>query len=353
MQRCENRIGGSFESISQRVVYSFVCSVPEFTPAESGIAEHRSQRQMYAFLRDVLHELYSNPAVLAMPLDPDDSYGDHEEIGARPELNKSFVKILATINGFYEALISMGRKGALSGDSMTIDSGEVKIKRKYLKALEQMGIQGSKNGPEIVFASDAYPGIFAGWKALSVCDYTDKVDAVFRFSRGLYEGKKEFLVDRFGSLASDDSDMIVELDGRLRRNGYNVQYRNGTGVLDLGLGVIYKKAGEQRFGMQFDVRRCNQLHFWLRLSRFRAIWDHADELSSMGRQFLFDITKPCDDCGWCRKRRFRSMEPFEQIFEGKPYKLCPWYPRTDWRRLSGPVVTGVKELLDIQDQVTS
>lgn len=47
------------------------------------------------------------------------------------------------------------------------------------------------------------------------------------------------------------------------------------------------------------------------------------------------------------------MEPFEQEYEGKQYTLCPWYPKTNWRALSIPVVTGVKELLDIQEQVIS
>ena len=48
-----------------------------------------------------------------------------------------------------------------------------------------------------------------------------------------------------------------------------------------------------------------------------------------------------------------SMEPFEQTFEGRQYRLCPWYPETDWRALSIQGVTRVKELLDIQEQVLS
>lgn len=171
----------------------------------------------------------------------------------------------------------------------------MKIKSKYPKALEQLGIHSSKKEIEIVLTSAKYPGIFPGWKALSAHEYTDKVDAVFRFSRCLYEGGKEFLVVRFGSLTSGDPNMTVELDEHLRANGYEVHY--GEAPMGTGLGVMYIKGGEKRFGMEFDVLRHNQLRFWLRLSRFRSIWDHADGLTAQGRQFLFSITKQCDDCG--------------------------------------------------------
>jgi len=145
--------------------------------------------------------------------------------------------------------------------------------------------------------------------------------------------------------------MLPDLDSYFTQNGYEIHYKDYSGDLNTGLGIGYSKGGEGRFHAQYDIRKLNQIHYYLKLSRFRAIWDRSHELSDTARQFLFDVTKECSGCGWCSKRKFKTMEPFKVKHKDEIFTLCPWYPRTEWRYLDAEKVEGIKDLLDLQEEV--
>ncbi len=89
--KCENMIGKTFGNISQRLIYSYLSSYPEFQPISSSIASRQSQEQMYDFLWEFVSEVYLDPQKLGLPTDADDWYGNGQLYKAKPQLIKTFV----------------------------------------------------------------------------------------------------------------------------------------------------------------------------------------------------------------------------------------------------------------------
>ena len=71
-------IGKAFGNISQRLIYVYLCSYPEFEPIPS-VVSRESQKQMYDFLWEFVSEIYSDPQKLDLPVDKDDWLGDRHD----------------------------------------------------------------------------------------------------------------------------------------------------------------------------------------------------------------------------------------------------------------------------------
>jgi len=87
MMKCENMVGKTFRNISQRLIYGYLCSYPEFQPISS-IVSRESQKQMYDFLWEFVSEVYLHPQKLGLPIDEDDWLGDRQLNKAKPQLIK-------------------------------------------------------------------------------------------------------------------------------------------------------------------------------------------------------------------------------------------------------------------------
>jgi len=343
-------VGKTFRNISQRLIYGYLCSYPEFRPISS-IVSRESQKQMYDFLWEFVSEVYLDPQKLGLPIDEDDWYGDWQLNKEKPQLIKRYKKIMKVIKDFYIFLYSLGEHGIIEENKLHIDKDELKIKKKHLAFLEQFGITSKIDDENIVFSSKAYSEIFPAWKLLSQISSESELDTMFSFPRCLFSSDNSYMLKTINDLCSSDRGMLPDLDSYFTQNGYEIHYKDYSGDLNTGLGIGYSKGGEGRFHAQYDIRKLNQIHYYLKLSRFRAIWDRSHELSDTARQFLFDVTKECSGCGWCSKRKFKTMEPFKVKHKDEIFTLCPWYPRTEWRYLDAEKVEGIKDLLDLQEEV--
>jgi hypothetical protein len=262
---------------------------------------------------------------------------------------------MKVIKDFYIFLYSLGEYGIIEENKLYINKDELKIKKKHLAFLEQFGITSKIDDENIVFSSKVYPEIFPAWKLLSQISSESKLDITFSFPRCLFGNYESYMLETMDDLCSSDEFILADLDSYFAQNGYKTHYNYSEydypDFQSGGLGIIYKKNGEKRFHVQYDMRKLNQIHYALRLSRFRAIWDRSHELSDTARQFLFDVTKKCSGCGGCAKGNFKTMKPFEAKHKGEIFTLCPWYPHTEWRYLDSEKVEGIKALLDLQEKV--
>lgn len=352
--KCENMVGKAFGNISQRLIYGYLCSYPEFEPIPS-VVSRESQKQMYDFLWEFVSGIYSDPQKLGLPVDEDDWLGDRQLNKARPQLIKRQQKIVKAVKEFYIFLYSLGEYGTIEGNKLYISKDELKIKKKHLMFLEQFGVTSKIDDENIVFSSEAYPEIFPAWKLLSQISSERNFDILYSFPQCLYSNDNNYVLKTMEALCSSNEFTFSDLDSYFTLNGYETYYNyreyEFPDFQSGGLGVLYKKDGEKRFHVHYDMRKLNQIHYALRLSRFRAIWDRSDELSDTARQFLFDVTNRCRDCGECAKRKFKTMGPFEAENKGEIFTLCPWFPHTGWRYLDSEKVEVIRELLALQEKV--
>ncbi|BCN29010.1 hypothetical protein [Anaeromicropila herbilytica] len=71
--KVENKIGQDFDSLAQRIIYSYVATYPDFKPVEHGVC-YESQKQMHDFIADTLLLLYEHTEILGVAIVPDAYY---------------------------------------------------------------------------------------------------------------------------------------------------------------------------------------------------------------------------------------------------------------------------------------
>ena len=69
----ENRIGADFGNVSQRLVYNYIATQPDFRPIQSKVACQTEQRQLYDFIVGIYTALYHDPARIVMTTEPDET----------------------------------------------------------------------------------------------------------------------------------------------------------------------------------------------------------------------------------------------------------------------------------------
>ena len=214
--KCENMVGKTFRNISQRLIYGYLCSYPEFRPISS-IVSRESQKQMYDFLWEFVSAVYLGPQKLGLPIDGDDWYGDWELNKAKPQLIKTFKKIIKVIKDFYIFLYSLGEYGIIEENKLHINKNKLKIKKKHLAFLEQFGITSKIDDENIVFSSKIYSEIFPAWKLLSQISSESKLDTMFSFPRCLFSSDNSYMLRTMNDLCSSDRGMLADLDSYLRK----------------------------------------------------------------------------------------------------------------------------------------
>ena len=343
----ESMIGKDFDNIVQRVTYGVLASRPDFAPCSDGEMPVESQRQMYDFLADIGCGVYSHPELAGITPSPDDAYGDNQVNNRKPELIKLMRKARKGVIKLYTLLCDIGVHGLVDGDSLRVATSDVRIAKRSLETLETFGITNQKHRELIVLQSEKYPLIFPAWRFLSGLCTESESDTIFLFTRGMFNPQPGHLIGMLAAFDPASHNLIVDLDSHLRQAGYEVRIQEDWEKW----GVTYSKDDERRFSIHYDVRKRNQMHYCLRLNQFKAFWERYNTLDMNARRMLVEMTNACSDCGNCKKIGIKSMGPFTAQIDGETRRLCPWYPRSEWRYVDAGLIEGVRTLLDIQEEI--
>lgn len=344
-----NMIGKEFDNLVQRVVYGFLGSYPDFTPIASADASEESQRQMHAFLWEVISGIYAHPEVLGIEPAPDDCYEGWQVNNTKPELIKLMRRTLKPVVDFYTFLHALGVHGVIEQNKLRVSTTEVKAKKAHLHALRSFGIESDPQKDRALYWSVKYPSIFPAWKLLSRTSAPSEKDVVFLFSHCIFDTSQDYLLAMLTGFDPSSADSLVAFDQHLREKGYARQvYHEGAEIW----GVTYQKDGERRFNLQYDSRKRNQMHYNLRLSQFKSFWQRFAEVDANAQQLLVEMTRPCRGCGGCKKINIKTMGPFTTDVTGEERTLCPWYPNSEWwGHLSDAQIAGIRNLLAMQETI--
>lgn len=334
--KIENKIGQDFNSLSQRIIYSYVATYPDFKPVDNGVC-YESQKQMHDFIADTLLMIYEHTEILGAAIVPDAYYENWALNNSNPILINSMEKIESKFADFIEMLIKIGRLGKVDDDKLIIQKEKWSITKPVKLKLDLLGINCVQTKEQSVLSIEKYPNIFPAWKSYSEREdfNATKISRVMAFIHSRYFGRKYKAVDFFSKLV-EDANLLKKLENYLEENNFN--YNNfelsaKTRYADVKWIKEYPKNETSYMRAYFNWRKKDQLVFEFRLPQFRIMLNSYDNMNSELQKFTFSRLKTCDNCGYCTQTDKSGKRPclaLDLISEGETQRKCPLYPNLTW-----------------------
>lgn len=350
----ENLIGKRFPSLGKRILYAYIAAYPAFKPVDGVAVE--SQRQMHAFLRDMLTAYYENPALIGVADEPDDCYQGAQLNNAKPALIKAMEKIEGKFIAAVEPLIELGKHGEIVGDQWRIDKSDRSISKTFAAKLEALGLSVVQDKARSIISSDAYPQMFPAWKAYAAADdeRAQKITRVIAFIYQKYLGRVYTTGDHFAALM-DDPAALGRLEAFFRARGFacaNGDLNNKTRFAYVKWLKEYKGGETASMRVSLNWRKERQLLFEFRVPAFRTLLAGYETWDEELRAFVFSRLKTCDGCGYCTQtdrsgKRPRLCAPLS--LGGETAMKCPLFPWFTWNAMTGRDIDLLLRLFDMAE----
>lgn len=162
----ENKIGSSFENISQRVIYSYILTYPDFIPDNCTEVSKQSQEQWYDFFKETLIAVYNDPQIIGLSVEQDDCFNE-EMYKEKPELVEKMKKLEKKLLGFFALLYEIGAVGELTENLLFVPKKIMPFSKSKISLLANVGILCESKDDGVFVSNADYPDLCAGWKLLS------------------------------------------------------------------------------------------------------------------------------------------------------------------------------------------
>ena len=276
--KCENKVGKEFDSIAQRLAYSYTASYSKFIPTDVDGITVEAQKQTHDFIGGVLCKIYDNPAIIGLPLDKDD-YFDGEMFKDKPELAKKMKSLEQKFLGFFDFIYELGVAGELRESKLYIASTKMKLQKSKLALLEQIGLKNEITSDGTIIYNPEYPELCSGLKSLSdVCKLVDGRDIPDRitkqcmanemFMKCLFDLNNVSLDRLYGDLEQSGT-YLKELEDYFISKGY--KYNNYSGLYK-----TYPNNQSGSFKVGFSWKKKNQLGYGIDAPSVRVLMEHFD-----------------------------------------------------------------------------
>jgi hypothetical protein len=392
----EKRIGTDFGNVSQRLVYNYIATQPDFRPVPSDMASETAQRQFYSFIAGIYTALYHDPALIGMTTDPDETedrpnpdrlYKDEQRkhLEARKLRRKNEDKI----EGLFAHLQRLGELGTVRDGRLVVEREALGLnKRGYtmlVKHLAGLGLQCSEDEQTLCLQSDAYPEMWDAWKLLATLGAAESnaYDARWRqetgneadlpkwqisnhlrylgqiknriFKRALFDPAYDSSLDVVTGL-SDDPEVYRQFADMLLAQGFDKSSDWGSGLdVTQFINLVFTKtyAGREggpfklQFRTQFDSRYYRQILYTFVEDKemFKQLLGRLEELPVPLQDLVYDFTGECRACGFCnqtnRKLPFNSIPA---VYRGRPVKMCYYFKFIRTRELTRDTLDAVTAL---------
>ncbi len=391
----ENRIGTGFDNVSQRLVYNYIATQPDFRPVPSDAASETAQRQLYDFIAGIYTALYNDPALIEMTTEPDETEDrpnpdrvykdeDRKHLEARKLRRKNEDKI----EGLFDNLQRLGELGAVRDGALVVEKDALGLnKRAYAaltKNLTALGLSCADAGATLSLSSRAYPAMGDAWKRLATLGAAESAayDARWRqevgdeadlkqwqifshlryleqiknriFKRALFDPAYDYAVDIMNRL-SDDPESYRQFADMLLAQGFQQRSDWGSGTdvtnfITVAFAKTYAGPDEPftlQFRTQFESRYYRQINYTFVEDKatFKALLRQLDALPEPLQDLVYTYTGECRACGFCnqtnRKLPFNSIPA---VYRGKPVKMCYYFKYIGTRELTRDILDAVTAL---------
>ncbi len=363
----ENMVGKNFESLAQRVIYSYAGTFPGFVPVKSDKASEHSQLELYSFIENMLQKLYEDPSLLALSFQEDDFYEDWALQKTKPKLIVAMKNYQKKINEFLMLLIKLGEAGTIEEDTLHVAVSKVKLTDSLLKRLERFGLACVRSEGEVVLSCKEHPDLFPAWKLLAEVS-AGKKDPAMYFSHCMFDPGHSYPIDIYLKLLSDKSSFI-KLRSYFETNGYSrVDCRENSKENEISLDWVknYGKKDEPLksswaerehggISIWFDFSKRNQVFFGLRVPRYKQLLARFEEMDDRLKEFVIRKTKKCDSCGYCTQtdRTGKRRPQFATVAHNGTFNLCQLYPGFTyiWTGMNDDTVSDIISFLQFIDDI--
>jgi len=361
----ENKVGKNFDSLAQRVIYSYAGTFPEFVPVRADKASERSQLELYGFIENILQKLYEDPSLLALSFQGDDFYEDWALQKTKPKLIVAMKNYQKKVNEFFLLLIKLGEAGSIKEDALHVETGKIKLTDNVLKRLERLGLSCVKAEEEVILSCKDRPDLFPAWKLLAEVSLGTKDPGMY-FSHCMFDPGYSYPTDIFLKLLGDKSPFI-KLCSYFEENGYlrvDCREDNRMNEISLDWAKNYGKKNEPLksswaerehggISIWFDFSKRNQVFFGLRVPRYKELLARFDEMDDRLKRFVIRSTKKCDNCRYCTQTdKTGTRKPqFVTVTYNGSYDLCSLYPGFSyiWTGMNDDTASDIISFLQIID----
>lgn len=347
---CKNKIGGSFNSLAQRLVYMYIATYPKFIPANTDEVE--AQKQTHSFLGETLSKIYENPAIIDLPMEQDDCFNG-EPHKDKPELYKTMRNLEKKFLGFFDYIYELGCIGTVKDNKLHILKSDKKILKNKLIQLGQFDLEYEVTNESTIIYSKKYPDLCSGLKFLSgICKLTQNRDidnpvtkqSITRlmFMHCIFDKKNVSFADFYGGFTQSGG-YLEKLEKYFLDKGYSYDINDGG----FNLHRIYPDKSEGSFNTGLDWRNNYQIRYSIGVPDFRILMNHFREMDDELKQFFFSRTNVCTGCGYCTqtdKTGKRKPLSVQIEFNGEIADKCPLYPNLGWASLDGNTLSLIKKI---------
>ena len=353
----ENKIGQNFDSLAERIIYSYIATYPDFEPVDNGVC-YESQKQMHDFIADTLLLIYEHTEILGAAVAADAYYENWEMNNSNPTLINSMEKIESKFADFIEMLIKIGRLGEVADDKLMIQKEKWSITKPVKTKLELLGIICVQTKEQSILSVEKYPKIFPAWKSYSENDDLNatKISRVMAFIHGRYFGRKYRAIDFFGKLV-EDANLLKKLENYLEENNFiynNFELNTKTRYAAVKWMKEYPKNETSYMRAYFNWRKKDQLIFEFRLPQFRIMLNSYHIMNSELQKFVFGRLKNCDNCGYCTQTDKSGKRPclaLELTCDGDTIRKCPLYPNLTWNYFDSNDLNNMIRLFEFSESM--
>ncbi|MDR0326612.1 MAG: hypothetical protein LBI19_11050 [Oscillospiraceae bacterium] len=348
MDTLDNKIGGTFDNLAQRLIYPYVLTFPEFEHVEREDVSETAQRHMHVFLRSALSAIYANPHMIGLPIEEDDCFID-EPKKAKPVLYNTMRKLEKSFLSFFTVLFELGLHGEVIDGKLCIPKAKKDVNKPKQAILSHIGLVCETEKDKSILFSPELPELCHGWKALSEhAGANGNGDAMGKCPAGLYFLKCLYMngpipISRLYGKLKQSGGHLEELEAFLLEQGYVYQEYDGSYCLLKAC----KGNKDGKFKILFDSHKRSQLTYYYEIPGFtRLVTNHFDEMDDSLKNFVFAHTSKCGHCGYCTKTGTHRLMSVMLTLPSQTEEKCPLYAGFEWDSLYEENVVMVKRLIE-------
>lgn len=252
--------------------------------------------------------------------------------------------VMKKIEDFLTLLHSIGKSGTASGDTVEVPLSEVKLTKSKCGQLKKFGLDCELSADTCSVRSAAYPDLAVAWTYLGT-----HTDSILLFSHAVFGNPDEYAFELLNKLLRENQPNLVKYLDYFKENGYRFTWGVNKSFEIFGFDFRGNVSG---FNIHFDRRFHHQLDFnIINHINYKTMLENFENQTETLQAFMVRSSRRCSECLKCTKGNPKVSLFFRDVeFHGETYRLCPSFPRFDWKQVDDELMEQIIECIAMQER---